>query len=83
MLQLHITGSPALGQGNSEQEWEVYGLVPFLVEAPSLSAEPQSASARNKMWTGVMGILLGLVFLVPGVALYLKSQRGDDGSVGT
>lgn len=41
----------------------------------SVQWEPQSASARNKMWTGVVGILLGLVFLVPGVALYLKSQR--------
>uniref|UniRef100_A0ABM5FF62 H-2 class II histocompatibility antigen, E-S beta chain-like isoform X1 n=1 Tax=Pogona vitticeps TaxID=103695 RepID=A0ABM5FF62_9SAUR len=39
--------------------------------------EPQSASARSKMWTGVAGIVLGLVFLAPGLVLYLKNKKGE------
>ncbi|XP_066473421.1 H-2 class II histocompatibility antigen, E-S beta chain-like [Tiliqua scincoides] len=42
----------------------------------SVQWEPQSDSARSKMWTGVVGLLLGLVFLVPGLALYLKQKKG-------
>ncbi|XP_078243466.1 H-2 class II histocompatibility antigen, E-S beta chain-like isoform X3 [Pogona vitticeps] len=37
--------------------------------------EPQSESARSKMWTGVAGIVLGLVFLAPGLVLYLKNKK--------
>ncbi|XP_078243465.1 H-2 class II histocompatibility antigen, E-S beta chain-like isoform X2 [Pogona vitticeps] len=39
--------------------------------------EPQSESARSKMWTGVAGIVLGLVFLAPGLVLYLKNKKGQ------
>uniref|UniRef100_A0ABM5FF60 H-2 class II histocompatibility antigen, E-S beta chain-like n=1 Tax=Pogona vitticeps TaxID=103695 RepID=A0ABM5FF60_9SAUR len=38
---------------------------------------PQSESARSKMWTGVAGIVLGLVFLAPGLVLYLKNKKGQ------
>ncbi|XP_066471758.1 H-2 class II histocompatibility antigen, E-S beta chain-like [Tiliqua scincoides] len=53
-----------------------------LVEHTSLPAptsvqwEPQSDSARSKMWTGVVGLLLGLVFVVPGLVLYLMKKKG-------
>nr|XP_020634620.1 HLA class II histocompatibility antigen, DRB1-10 beta chain-like [Pogona vitticeps] len=48
-----------------------------MLETSSLSAEPQSESARSKMWTGVAGIVLGLVFLAPGLVLYLKNKKGQ------
>ncbi|XP_053144113.1 H-2 class II histocompatibility antigen, E-S beta chain-like [Hemicordylus capensis] len=38
--------------------------------------DPQSDSARNKLWTGVVGIVLGLVFLLPGLVLFLKNKKG-------
>ncbi|XP_053235951.1 H-2 class II histocompatibility antigen, E-S beta chain-like isoform X2 [Podarcis raffonei] len=38
--------------------------------------EPQSDSARSKMWTGIVGIVLGLVFGATGLALYLKNKKG-------
>ncbi|KAJ6652527.1 hypothetical protein lerEdw1_011433 [Lerista edwardsae] len=47
-----------------------------LPEPTSVQWEPQSDSARSKMWTGVVGLLLGLAFAVPGLALYLKSKKG-------
>nr|XP_028576770.1 H-2 class II histocompatibility antigen, E-S beta chain-like [Podarcis muralis] len=39
--------------------------------------EPQSDSARSKMWTGIVGIVLGLVFGATGLALYLKKKKGQ------
>ncbi|XP_032997701.1 H-2 class II histocompatibility antigen, E-S beta chain-like isoform X2 [Lacerta agilis] len=39
--------------------------------------EPQSDSARSKMWTGIVGIVLGLVFGATGLALYLKNKKGQ------
>ncbi|KAJ6652543.1 hypothetical protein lerEdw1_011449 [Lerista edwardsae] len=53
-----------------------------LPEPSSVQWEPQSDSARSKMWTGVVGLLLGLAFAVPGLALYLKSKKGDGSSWG-
>ncbi|KAJ6652533.1 hypothetical protein lerEdw1_011439 [Lerista edwardsae] len=47
-----------------------------LPEPTSVQWEPQSDSARSKMWTGVVGLLLGLAFAVPGLALHLKSKKG-------
>ncbi|XP_053147178.1 H-2 class II histocompatibility antigen, E-S beta chain-like [Hemicordylus capensis] len=38
--------------------------------------DPQSDSARNKMWTGVVGVVLGLVFFLPGLVLFLKNKKG-------
>ncbi|XP_053144112.1 H-2 class II histocompatibility antigen, E-S beta chain-like [Hemicordylus capensis] len=38
--------------------------------------DPQSDSARNKMWTGVVGFVLGLVFFLPGLVLFLKNKKG-------
>ncbi|XP_066471751.1 H-2 class II histocompatibility antigen, E-S beta chain-like isoform X2 [Tiliqua scincoides] len=46
-----------------------------LPDPTSIQWEPQSDSARSKMWTGVVGLLLGLVFVVPGLALYLKKKK--------
>ncbi|XP_042300226.1 DLA class II histocompatibility antigen, DR-1 beta chain-like, partial [Sceloporus undulatus] len=39
--------------------------------------EPQTDSGQSKMWTGVAGIILGLVFLAPGLLLYLKNRKGN------
>uniref|UniRef100_A0A670HP72 Ig-like domain-containing protein n=1 Tax=Podarcis muralis TaxID=64176 RepID=A0A670HP72_PODMU len=44
--------------------------------------EPQSDSARSKMWTGIVGIVLGLVFGATGLALYLKNKKGEGGVPG-
>ena len=33
------------------------------------------------MWTGVAGIVLGLVFLAPGLVLYLKNKKGEEGAL--
>nr|ACS66866.1 MHC class II antigen beta chain [Amblyrhynchus cristatus] len=41
----------------------------------SIQWEPQSDSARSKMWTGVAGIILGLVFLAPGFILFLRNKK--------
>ncbi|XP_061469689.1 H-2 class II histocompatibility antigen, E-S beta chain-like [Rhineura floridana] len=38
--------------------------------------EPQSDSAKSKMWTGIVGIVLGLVFVATGLTLYLKNKKG-------
>ncbi|KAJ6652531.1 hypothetical protein lerEdw1_011437 [Lerista edwardsae] len=53
-----------------------------LPEPTSVQWEPQSDSARSKMWTGVAGLLLGLAFAVPGLALHLRSRKGDGSSWG-
>uniref|UniRef100_A0A8D0BNP1 Ig-like domain-containing protein n=1 Tax=Salvator merianae TaxID=96440 RepID=A0A8D0BNP1_SALMN len=41
---------------------------------------PQSDAARSKMWTGIVGCILFLVFVTPGVFLYVKNKKGDDGA---
>ncbi|XP_050776274.1 DLA class II histocompatibility antigen, DR-1 beta chain-like isoform X23 [Gopherus flavomarginatus] len=38
--------------------------------------EAQSDSARSKMLTGVGGCVLGLIFLAPGLLIYLKNKKG-------
>ncbi|XP_074872283.1 H-2 class II histocompatibility antigen, E-S beta chain-like [Carettochelys insculpta] len=38
--------------------------------------EAQSDAARSKMLTGVGGFVLGLIFLVPGLVIYLKNKKG-------
>ncbi|XP_075773237.1 HLA class II histocompatibility antigen, DR beta 4 chain-like [Pelodiscus sinensis] len=38
--------------------------------------EAQSDSARSKMLTGVGGFVLGLIFLVPGLVVYLRNKKG-------
>uniref|UniRef100_A0A8D2L603 Ig-like domain-containing protein n=1 Tax=Varanus komodoensis TaxID=61221 RepID=A0A8D2L603_VARKO len=35
-----------------------------------------SVSVRSKVWTGVMGALLGVVFVAMGLSLYLRSKKG-------
>uniref|UniRef100_A0A674JFL3 Ig-like domain-containing protein n=1 Tax=Terrapene triunguis TaxID=2587831 RepID=A0A674JFL3_9SAUR len=42
---------------------------------PWLCPEAQSDSARSKMLTGVGGFVLGLIFLVPGLLIYLKNKK--------
>uniref|UniRef100_A0A8C8SPH5 Ig-like domain-containing protein n=1 Tax=Pelusios castaneus TaxID=367368 RepID=A0A8C8SPH5_9SAUR len=39
--------------------------------------EAQSDSARSKMLTGVGGFVLGLIFLVPGLVIYLRNKKGE------
>uniref|UniRef100_A0A8C3S1W0 Ig-like domain-containing protein n=1 Tax=Chelydra serpentina TaxID=8475 RepID=A0A8C3S1W0_CHESE len=39
--------------------------------------EAQSDSARSKMLTGVGGFVLGLIFLAPGLLIYLKNKKGE------
>nr|XP_020670291.1 H-2 class II histocompatibility antigen, E-S beta chain-like [Pogona vitticeps] len=39
--------------------------------------EAQSKSARRKMWTGVVGIVMGVVFAAAGISFYLKSKKGQ------
>ncbi|KAF7235104.1 SMH class II histocompatibility antigen, beta-1 chain [Varanus komodoensis] len=34
-----------------------------------------SVSVRSKVWTGVMGALLGVVFVAMGLSLYLRSKK--------
>ncbi|XP_061469695.1 SMH class II histocompatibility antigen, beta-1 chain-like [Rhineura floridana] len=41
--------------------------------------DPQSDSAKSKMWTGIVGMVLGLVFVATGLTLYLKKKKGDEG----
>ncbi|XP_044284121.1 H-2 class II histocompatibility antigen, E-S beta chain-like [Varanus komodoensis] len=36
-----------------------------------------SASARSKVWTGVTGALLGMVYLAVGLSLYLRSKKAS------
>ncbi|XP_037769694.1 HLA class II histocompatibility antigen, DR beta 5 chain isoform X9 [Chelonia mydas] len=42
----------------------------------SVNWEAQSDAARSKMLTGVGGFVLGLIFLVPGLLIYLKNKKG-------
>uniref|UniRef100_A0ABM5FF66 H-2 class II histocompatibility antigen, E-S beta chain-like n=1 Tax=Pogona vitticeps TaxID=103695 RepID=A0ABM5FF66_9SAUR len=39
--------------------------------------EAQSKSARSKMWTGVVGIVMGVAFAAAGISFYLKSKKGQ------
>ncbi|XP_044284119.1 rano class II histocompatibility antigen, B alpha chain-like [Varanus komodoensis] len=40
--------------------------------------EPRtSESARSKVWTGVVGALLGVVYLAVGLSLYLRSKKAS------
>uniref|UniRef100_A0A8C3S615 Ig-like domain-containing protein n=1 Tax=Chelydra serpentina TaxID=8475 RepID=A0A8C3S615_CHESE len=45
--------------------------------SPWLCPEAQSDSARSKMLTGVGGFVLGLIFLAPGLLIYLKNKKGE------
>ncbi|KAM3848368.1 rano class II histocompatibility antigen, A beta chain-like [Vipera latastei] len=47
------------------------------LEAPiSVQWEPRSSnSARSKLWTGIMGALIGVIFFATGLSLYLKSKK--------
>nr|XP_060616715.1 H-2 class II histocompatibility antigen, E-S beta chain-like [Anolis sagrei ordinatus] len=38
----------------------------------SIEWRPQSDSAKSKMWTGVVGLVLGVVFVAAGLTLYFK-----------
>uniref|UniRef100_A0A8D2L937 Ig-like domain-containing protein n=1 Tax=Varanus komodoensis TaxID=61221 RepID=A0A8D2L937_VARKO len=45
--------------------------------------EPRtSTSARIKLWTGVVGALLGMVFVAMGLSCYLRSKKGSWGHRG-
>ncbi|XP_044309472.1 rano class II histocompatibility antigen, A beta chain-like, partial [Varanus komodoensis] len=40
--------------------------------------EPRTSElARSKVWTGVMGALLGVVYLAVGLSLYLRSKKAS------
>ncbi|KAM3844423.1 rano class II histocompatibility antigen, A beta chain-like [Vipera latastei] len=47
------------------------------LEAPiTIQWEPRSSnSARSKLWTGIMGALIGVIFFATGLSLYLKSKK--------
>ncbi|XP_026580193.1 H-2 class II histocompatibility antigen, E-S beta chain-like [Pseudonaja textilis] len=47
------------------------------LEAPiTVQWEPRSSSsARSKLWTGIMGAVIGAVFLAVGLFSYLKSKK--------
>ncbi|KAL8213590.1 UNVERIFIED_CONTAM: hypothetical protein K2H54_067025 [Gekko kuhli] len=47
-----------------------------LKEPITVQWEPQTSdSARSKVWTGVVGAVLGLVFVAVGLYLYLKNKK--------
>uniref|UniRef100_A0A8D2Q3A1 Ig-like domain-containing protein n=1 Tax=Varanus komodoensis TaxID=61221 RepID=A0A8D2Q3A1_VARKO len=48
------------------------------LETPiTMQWEPRtSGSARSKVWMGVVGALLGMVYLAVGLSLYLRSRKG-------
>ncbi|XP_078243467.1 H-2 class II histocompatibility antigen, E-S beta chain-like [Pogona vitticeps] len=46
-------------------------------EPVTVQWEAQSKSARSKMWTGVVGIVMGVVFAAAGISFYLKSKKGQ------
>uniref|UniRef100_A0A8D2Q836 Ig-like domain-containing protein n=1 Tax=Varanus komodoensis TaxID=61221 RepID=A0A8D2Q836_VARKO len=49
-----------------------------------LSSEPRtSESARRKVWMGIVGALLGLVFVTVGLTCYLRSKKGKGALEGT
>uniref|UniRef100_A0A8D0B9Y7 Ig-like domain-containing protein n=1 Tax=Salvator merianae TaxID=96440 RepID=A0A8D0B9Y7_SALMN len=44
-------------------------------EPVTVQWEAQSNAARSKMWTGIVGFVLGLVFVATGLAVYLRSKK--------
>ncbi|XP_065271611.1 uncharacterized protein LOC135887782 [Emys orbicularis] len=50
---------------------------PLALPRPAPVTEAQSDSARSKMLTGVGGFVLGLIFLAPGLVIYLKNKKGE------
>ncbi|XP_026549063.1 DLA class II histocompatibility antigen, DR-1 beta chain-like, partial [Notechis scutatus] len=53
------------------------------MEAPiSVQWEPRSSSsARSKLWTGIMGAVIGVAFLAVGLFSYLKNKKGESGGL--
>uniref|UniRef100_A0A8C6VD52 Ig-like domain-containing protein n=1 Tax=Naja naja TaxID=35670 RepID=A0A8C6VD52_NAJNA len=53
------------------------------LEAPiTIQWEPRSSSsARSKLWTGIMGAVIGVAFLAVGLFSYLKSKKGESGGL--
>uniref|UniRef100_A0A670ZT14 Ig-like domain-containing protein n=1 Tax=Pseudonaja textilis TaxID=8673 RepID=A0A670ZT14_PSETE len=53
------------------------------LEAPiTVQWEPRSSSsARSKLWTGIMGAVIGVTFLAVGLLSYLKSKKGESGGL--
>ncbi|XP_067399229.1 DLA class II histocompatibility antigen, DR-1 beta chain-like isoform X1 [Emydura macquarii macquarii] len=47
-----------------------------LPEPLTVRWEAQSDAARSKMLTGVGGFVLGLIFLAPGLIIYLRNKKG-------
>ncbi|KAM3848364.1 H-2 class II histocompatibility antigen, E-S beta chain-like [Vipera latastei] len=47
------------------------------LDAPiTVQWEPRSSnSARSKLWTGIMGALIGVIFFATGLSLYLKTKK--------
>jgi major histocompatibility complex class II len=51
--------------------------VGVILTLDSVFSEAQSDSARNKKLTGVGGFVLGLIFLVVGVVVHVRSKKGE------
>uniref|UniRef100_A0A8C6VBF2 Ig-like domain-containing protein n=1 Tax=Naja naja TaxID=35670 RepID=A0A8C6VBF2_NAJNA len=53
------------------------------LEAPiTIQWEPRSSSsARSKLWTGIMGAMIGAAFLAVGLFSYLKTKKGESGGL--
>uniref|UniRef100_A0A8C6V927 Ig-like domain-containing protein n=1 Tax=Naja naja TaxID=35670 RepID=A0A8C6V927_NAJNA len=49
---------------------------------PPCGGKPRSSScARSKLWTGIMGAVIGVAFLAVGLFSYLKSKKGESGGL--
>uniref|UniRef100_A0A670ZT03 Ig-like domain-containing protein n=1 Tax=Pseudonaja textilis TaxID=8673 RepID=A0A670ZT03_PSETE len=51
------------------------------LEAPITVQWGKPLSARSKLWTGIMGAVIGVTFLAVGLLSYLKSKKGESGGL--
>uniref|UniRef100_A0A8C8S0M2 Ig-like domain-containing protein n=1 Tax=Pelusios castaneus TaxID=367368 RepID=A0A8C8S0M2_9SAUR len=73
-IQVMLEMSPQRGDVYACQVEHVSLREPLTVDWLS---HAQSDSARSKMLTGVGGFVLGLIFLVPGLVIYLRNKKGE------
>uniref|UniRef100_A0A8C5SVD0 Ig-like domain-containing protein n=1 Tax=Laticauda laticaudata TaxID=8630 RepID=A0A8C5SVD0_LATLA len=50
-------------------------------ETLPVGEEMNPPGGRSKLWTGIMGAIIGVAFLTVGLFSYLKSKKGEENSV--
>uniref|UniRef100_A0A8D2L8B9 Ig-like domain-containing protein n=1 Tax=Varanus komodoensis TaxID=61221 RepID=A0A8D2L8B9_VARKO len=82
-IQVMLEDTPQRGDVYACQVEHASLKTPLIVRWGREIKRRTSASARSKVWTGVTGALLGMVYLAVGLSLYLRSKKGKGALEGT